>query len=162
MAQNEPILIASDHAGFELKEKIKWRFAKECKFEDLGVFAPEPIDYPVVAANLAEKVSAKKGEATGILICGTGIGMNIVANKFSNVRAALIYDDLSARMAREHNNANVACLGARTMNEMLAVRLVELFLNTSFVGNNPGEERHAKRVARIAAIEKKNFKRTSK
>ena len=155
----EEIFIASDHAGFDLKEKVKWRFAKQMKFSDLGVFAPEPVDYPAVAASLAKKVSIGNGNKKGILICGTGIGMSIVANKFPNVRAALIYDDLSARGARQHNDANVACLGARTMNEMLAVRLVDLFFNTDFLGNKVGEERHKNRVAQIVKIEQDNFKR---
>ncbi len=158
----ETVFVASDHAGFDLKQKLKWRFASQFKFDDLGVFVPEPVDYPAIAASLAGKVSRANGNKKGILICGTGIGMSIVANKFPKVRAALIYDDLSARMAREHNDANVACIGARTMNEMLAVRLIDVFLSSKFIGLERGQERHKNRVDQIIKIEKQNLKQKKK
>ena len=149
--------IASDHAGFELKAMLKKWLEKKFKFTDLGVFVPEGANYPELAANLAKRVSKEKG-SFGVLICGTGIGMSIVANKVPGVRAALVYDGFTAKMAREHNNANVACLGARTTKLTLAKKMVEIFLTTEFAGNKKDGKRHLKRVEKIMEIEKQNFK----
>jgi len=107
------IIIGSDHAGFELKEKIR-SYLKEQKYEidDLGTNSSESVDYPIYGKKVAEKVA--KSSSTGILICGSGIGMCITANKIKGVRAALAYDEETAKLAKQHNNANVLCLGART------------------------------------------------
>lgn len=154
----QTVLIASDHAGVELKEKIKSFFDSRLKFTDLGAKTGETVDYPQIAAALAKQVSESKGNNKGILICGTGIGMSIVANKFPFVRAALLYDETAAKMSREHNDANIACIGARTTSETAALKLLETFFITEFAGENPGEERHKRRLSQIAEIEKQNFK----
>jgi len=149
--------IASDHAGFELKNRLRLSLRKDFDMTDLGVFVAERVDYPDIAIKLAKKV-ASSPENMGVLLCGTGIGMNIVANKVPGARAALIYDGFTAKMARQHNNANIACLGGRNTPEMMALMLVQTFLKTEFLGNRKGEERHLKRVQKIGAIEKKHFK----
>ncbi len=114
--------IASDHAGFELKNRLRISLSKEFEFTDLGVYVAERVDYPEIAIKLAKRV-AGEAEALGILICGTGIGMSIVANKVPGIRAAVIYDGFTAKMAREHNNANIACLGARNTPEIMTLEL---------------------------------------
>lgn len=149
--------IASDHAGFVLKNALKEKLWGKFEFVDLGTFLGESVDYPDFAEKLAKKVAEEKS-ALGVLVCGTGIGMSIAANKVRGIRAATIYDEFSARMAREHNDANIACLGARTIDEKTAVRLVELFLAAQFLGNTKEGERHLKRVKKIEAIEKEQFK----
>ena len=140
--------IASDHAGFKLKEKIK----KEFELADLGVFSEDRADYPKIAFELAEKVSREN--AIGILVCGTGIGMSIAANKVKGIRAAVIYDEFTAKMAREHNNANIACLGARNISEKKALELIKTFLATKFEGNTEPGKRHLQRIRQIEKIEK--------
>lgn len=142
------ILIASDHGGFELKENIA-AFLIELgqEVEDLGISEAASVDYPDIGTRLAEKISAGTAEA-GILLCGAGIGMSIVANKFPNVRAALAHDEYSARMSKEHNNANVLVLGGRTTDEVLARKIVKTWLTAEFEGG-----RHARRVAKISQIE---------
>jgi len=149
--------IASDHAGFHLKNSIKASLAKKFQFEDLGVYVAERVDYPEIAVKLAKRVASEK-DSLGVLICGTGLGMSIVANKVPGVRAAVIYDGFVTKMARQHNNANIACLGERNINERLALQLVELFLRTEFEGNKKEGERHLKRVQMIEKIEKEHFK----
>ena len=109
------IIIASDHAGFLMKEKVKIFLNKsKIKSLDLGTFSEERVDYPDYAKKLA--LSVKKKSSFGILICGSGIGVSIAANRFKEIRAAVCYNQLSASLARKHNNANVLCLGARLIN----------------------------------------------
>ncbi len=138
------IAIASDHAGYEYKEKLK-TFLKDIGFdaEDMGTHSSESVDYPDYAIILSKKVSS--GEFTqGILICGTGIGMSITANKITGVRAGVCESVESARYSRLHNNANVICLGARITPIEKAKEIVEIFLETKFEGG-----RHASRIEKI-------------
>ena len=135
------IIIAADHAGFQLKEKIK-RYIKELKYdtEDIGAFSEEPVDYPKIAKKAAEKVAKTKSK--GILICGSGIGMCITANKIKGIRAALCYDKYTAKVARDHNDANILCLGARTESSKDYKNIIKTWLETEF----SKEERHKRRV----------------
>lgn len=143
------IAIASDHGGFELKEEIK-AFLKDMGIEcsDLGVANGESVDYPDFGMALARRVSDGEFER-GILICGTGIGMSIVANKFPKIRAALVWDTFTARMSREHNDANVLVIGGRTTEKALAKEMVKVWLDAMFEGG-----RHQKRLDKIREIEK--------
>ncbi|GAF93083.1 unnamed protein product, partial [marine sediment metagenome] len=145
------IAIGSDHAGFNLKNKIKDYLKKlgmECK--DFGVYSMEPCDdYPYIAAAVGQAV-AREGYQRGILICGTGIGMSIVANKIPGVRAALCNELFSAKKSREHNNANVLTIGSRIIGEGLAKEIVSIWLSTEFM-----KGRHAQRVNKYREIEKK-------
>lgn len=146
--------IASDHAGKELKQLIA-DFVRLKNFEviDYGVSidTDKSVDYPDYAAILASDISSQKLDR-GILICGTGIGMAITANKFPGVRAACVWDEFTARMAKAHNDANVITLGARVLNHHRATELVNLWLDTPFEGN-----RHKTRLDKIREIEKKNL-----
>lgn len=142
------IAIASDHAGRELKEQIV-AFLKEKGMDvsDYGVDNPESVDYPDYGIKVARAVS--KGMADkGILSCGTGIGMSIVANKFPNVRAALCNDMYTARMSRLHNDANILVLGGRTLEKDIALLMVEVWLKTGFEGG-----RHQRRLDKIRDLE---------
>ena len=146
----EKIAIASDHTGSELKEDIKV-FLKELGIGnsvDMGSNGNESVDYPDYGIPVAEKVSRGELEK-GILICGTGIGMSIVANKFPNVRAALVNDVYSARMAKEHNNANILVIGGRIAGKGLAREMVKTWLGAKFEGG-----RHQRRLDKIREIEK--------
>ena len=142
------IVIGADHAGFELKEKIKL-FLKEKGFEveDKGTFSHDRVDYPDFARLVAEDVSLGKADL-GILVCGTGIGMSIVANKFPKVRAALIFNEYTARMAKAHTNANILVFSGRVISPEYAKVLISTFLETSFEGN-----RHQERIEKIIDIE---------
>ncbi len=143
------IALGSDHRGFGVKQKIGdllRRFNHEVV--DVGAYGNESVDYPDVAAVVGEKVSKKEVDR-GILICGTGIGMSIVANKFTGVRAAPCHDDITAEMSRRHNDLNVLCLSADLLGEKLIDRMVEIWLNTEFEGG-----RHARRVDKITDLEK--------
>ena len=140
----EKICIASDHAGFNLKEQIKNHLInKYVSIFDLGPYKKISVDYPDYAKKLANRVKAKKSDV-GILICGSGTGMAITANKIKTIRAAVCYNVKSTRLSREHNNANIICLGARLTNKKLSLKLVEIFLKTKFEGG-----RHLKRVNKI-------------
>lgn len=143
------IAIGSDHAGRELKEDIKeYIVSLGHEAVDIGPDSDESVDYPDFGALVAGKVS--KGELEkGILICGTGIGMNIVANKFNGVRAALVSDVFSAKMSSEHNNANVIVIGGRVTGKGLAREIVKVWLETPFAGG-----RHQRRLDKITEIEK--------
>jgi len=143
------IAIASDHGGFELKDDIK-AFLKDMGMActDLGTTNGESVDYPDFGMALARRVSDGEFER-GILICGTGIGMSIVANKFPNVRAALVWDTFTARMAKEHNDANVLVIGGRTTEKGLAKEMVRSWLDARFEGG-----RHQQRLDKIRDIEK--------
>ena len=128
------IVIASDHAGFSLKEEVKKHLnEKGVEFEDLGTNSKDSVDYPVFASKLCKKIQSGEYE-TGILICGTGIGMSMAANKHKGIRAACVSDTFSARATRMHNNANVLCFGERVVGAGLAFELVDAFLFTDYEG----------------------------
>ena len=146
MQKKTRILIASDHAGFFLKQLlIKKLSATGFAFEDLGCNSAEKsVDYPDYAQKLAKKITDKKAQF-GILICGSGVGISIAANRFPAVRAALCTNAKTAKLSRQHNNANVLCLGARLISEATALAAVKAFLATEFEG-----ERHERRVAKLS------------
>lgn len=145
----KPIAIASDHAGFTLKEKLKFYLQKKgLAIADLGTYNKARCDYPQFAYALAKGVSAGKFKR-GILICKSGIGNAIVANKFTGVRAALCYNLSVARLSREHNDSNILVLGAAFVNAALAKRIVNTWLKTHFSGG-----RHVRRLSQIRKIEK--------
>lgn len=135
------IAIASDHGGFELKEKI-FNYLKEKNIDivDFGTNSLESCDYPVFANKVCESV-LNNGFDFGILICGTGIGMSIAANRHKGIRAACVSDTYSARLTKEHNNSNILCFGARVVGEGLAKDIVDIWLNTQYQGG-----RHEKRL----------------
>ena len=147
------IVIGSDHGGYKLKEEIK-RYLQEAgiEYKDIGPDSEESVNYPEFAAKVAEEVSSKKAE-TGILICRSGIGMAIVANKFKGVRCAPCYEEATAKFARMHNNANVLALGADYVSVNKAICIVRMFLATPFEGG-----RHEQRVNMIHEIENRNMK----
>ncbi len=141
------IAIGADHAGYVLKEHIKeYLKQKEIDFKDVGTFKIESCDYPEFAYKVGQAVAT--GEADlGILICGTGIGMSITANKIKGIRAALVHDENTAKLSRQHNDANVLCLGGRILTEEEAQKIVDVWLNTSFEGG-----RHEKRLKLITQL----------
>ncbi len=143
------IIIGSDHGGFSLKEKIK-SFLKKKSFrvKDLGAYSIERCDYPMIAYDLAKEVSRGRYKQ-GILICKTGIGNSIVANKLSGVRAALCYNVKAARLSREHNDSNILVLGATFVKADSAKRILNVWLNTKFLGG-----RHKRRLNQIKKIER--------
>ena len=134
------IFIASDHAGYKLKNSIK---SKLKKLVDLGPKSSDSVDYPDYAKKLSKKVASNKG-SFGILICGSGMGMAIAANKTKNIRAALCYSKKNTKLSRLHNNANIITLGSRLTSKNLAFNCLNAFLNTKFEGG-----RHKKRVKNI-------------
>jgi ribose 5-phosphate isomerase B len=139
--------IGSDHAGFRLKESVKrWLIDHAYTVLDLGTDSEESCDYPDFAIALAEAM-ASGGVDCGILICGTGIGMSIVANKFAHLRAAVCHDPTTARYSRGHNDANVLTLGSRITGEMVALDIVNAWLHTPFEGG-----RHSRRLAKIEGL----------
>ncbi len=149
--------MACDHGGFELKEVLK-TYLQTLGHEpiDLGAFNEESVDYPDYGILAAERVS--KGELErAILICGTGIGMSIVANKFRGVRAALVNDLLSARFSREHTDANILVIGGRIVGKELAKEIVRTWLETPFMGG-----RHQRRLEKIELLEEKHFRETTR
>lgn len=144
------IWVASDHAGFSLKEEIIAKLSDELPsfdFEDLGCRSTASVDYPEFAAKVAEKVAA--GEGRGILVCGSGIGMSIAANKIAGIRASVVSEPTAARLTRLHNDSNVLCLGARLIGVEVALECCRVWLQTAFEGG-----RHQKRVDGIAALER--------
>jgi ribose 5-phosphate isomerase B len=143
------VAIGCDHRGFGVKAKLVELVSRlGHEVEDVGTFSAESVDYPDVAAIVGRKLSAGETDY-GILICGTGIGMCIAANKFPGVRAAPCHDDLTAELSRRHNNLNVLCLSADLLGEKLIDRMVEIWLNTPFEGG-----RHARRIEKIASLER--------
>jgi ribose 5-phosphate isomerase B len=140
------IAIAADHGGYELKEALKRHFAAY-NFTDLGTNSNDSVDYPDYGAALARRLAAGEFDR-GILICGTGIGISIAANKVKGIRAALCHNAYTAEMARRHNDANILAMGGRVVDEKTAVEMTEIFLKTEFEGG-----RHAARVAKISALE---------
>ncbi len=158
------IAVGSDHRGFEAKQQIK-AIAAELGHEciDFGTNDSNPVDYPDLAYSVAMAVSEKQVDKA-ILVCATGIGMSIAANKVKDIRAALCHDELSAQISRDHNDANVLCLSGDQVGEILLRKIVEVWLNTEFSGG-----RHERRVRKIKAIEEgkdprevTNGKRTAK
>jgi ribose 5-phosphate isomerase B len=146
------IAIASDHGGFNLKRKIVGHLISlSYDIKDLGTDSNEPVDYPDYGLKVCEEIVSGVCEK-GILICGTGIGISIAANKVNGIRAALCQDCYSARMSREHNDANVLALGERVLGEGLALEIVDVWLNTGFLGGI-----HKIRVEKINEIEKKSI-----
>ena len=143
------IAIGADHAGFEMKQKIKdWLSRQGIEVQDEGTFSTESVDYPDYARKVGEDVAAQRADL-GVLVCGSGIGMAISANKVPGVRAANVSSEYEAQLSREHNNANVLALGARILNEEQALKIVDTWLHTSFAGG-----RHERRVDKITQIER--------
>jgi len=143
------IVVGSDHRGFEAKQQIKAVVSEMGhKCIDIGTNDSNPVDYPDVAYEAATAVAKKKADRA-ILVCATGLGMSIAANKVQGIRAALCHDELSAQISRDHNDANVLCLSGDQIGEVLLRRIVEVWLNTEFSGG-----RHQRRVMKIKAIEK--------
>lgn len=142
------IAIGADHGGFDLKEQVKKHLdERNMEYKDFGTFSGEAVDYPIIAKAVGEAVA--KGEAEcGILVCGTGIGMSIAANKVKGIRAACCSDTFSARFTKMHNNTNVLCFGGRVLGAGLALDIVDAYLDASFEGG-----RHEKRVNMIMDIE---------
>lgn len=143
------IFIGSDHGGFELKNELVSYLEKDLKlsFKDMGCFSKDSVDYPDIASVVANEVLKEK--SLGILICGTGIGISVAANKIDGIRCALCGNEYSATMARRHNDANILALGGRTTGPELAKAILKAFLEGEFDGG-----RHQKRVDKIMALEK--------
>ena len=138
------ICIASDHGGYTLKESIKnFLVNKYISIIDLGPFENKTVDYPDYAQKIARRIKAKKSDI-GILVCGSGTGMAISANKIKTIRAAVCYNAQSTRLSRQHNNANIIALGARLTKKNLSLKLIDIFLKTKFEGG-----RHLKRIKKI-------------
>ena len=143
------IALACDHGGFELMQRVKG-FLDETgiRYEDFGTFSSESCDYPVFASSACSAIVSGECDR-GILICGTGIGMSIAANKFPGIRAGLCFNAYMAEMTRCHNDANVLCLGARVIDEPTAIDIIRVFLDTEFSGG-----RHARRVSLLSELDK--------
>lgn len=140
--------IGSDHGGYELKEYIKEYFEKEhIQYIDYGTYSLDSVDYPDFGKKVSEAVVSGEVDR-GIVICGTGIGISIACNKIKGIRCALCSDTYSARMSREHNDANVLALGGRVLGKDLALEIVSVWLKTDFAGG-----RHARRIGKISEIE---------
>jgi len=138
------IFISSDHAGFKLKEEIKSHLSKKnISFKDMGPFNDDRVDYPDYAHKVARKVKTNKNNV-GILVCGSGMGMNIAANRHKNIRAAQCFNLKSTKLSRLHNDANIITLGSRLLSKKLALSCINVFLNTKFEGG-----RHLKRIKKI-------------
>jgi len=142
------ILIGADHAGFKLKEELK-EYIKQLGYnvQDYGTNSEEAVDYPLIASKVAK--DAAKNKARGILICGSGIGMSITANKIKGIRAAVCHNEFTAEVARTHNDSNILCLGSRDIEKDMAKKIVKIWLKTKFIG----EERHQRRIDEISKIE---------
>ena len=138
------VFISSDHAGYELKEQIKKKFSKKFIFDDLGTHdSKNSVNYPEYAHNLCKKVS-KNNQNMGILVCGSGMGMSMAANKHKKIRAALGYSVKNTKLSRLHNNANIIALGSRLTKKETAFKCISVFFDTNFEGG-----RHKKRVKKI-------------
>ena len=143
---SRPLAIASDHAGFEMKEHLKTVLQRlGVPFEDLGTHTTDSVDYPDYARKVANALSAGRADR-GVLVCGSGQGMAMAANRHRGVRAALAADEETARLSREHNDANVLAIGGRLVDRARAERILQIWLETPFAGG-----RHAERVAKIEA-----------
>ena len=148
------VALGADHAGFPVKETIR-QFLQNAGYlvDDLGTWSEESVDYPDYGKAVGECVAAHK-DVFGIAVCGTGIGISIAANKVYGIRAAVAHDVRTARLAREHNDANVLALGGRVVSGSQAIEMVQTFLNTAFV-----DGRHARRVEKITIIEQDERKK---
>lgn len=147
------IIIWADHGGYELKNHLsEWLKNNHHEIKDIGTFSAESIDYPDIAQVVAEEVSKKNFER-GILICGSGVGVAIAANKVNGVRAVNAHDVILAKLSREHNDTNVLTMGGRFVAKELAEEIVQTWIKTEFSGG-----RHEKRIDKIAEIEKQNRK----
>lgn len=147
------IALGADHAGFHLKETIK-KFLRDAGYEydDVGTSSEESVDYPDFARAVAERVAAGRN-GLGILACGTGIGMSIAANKFPGIRAATAHDPMTARLAREHNDANILALGGRVLDDANAIEVVRDFLSARFTFG-----RHQRRIDKISELDQARVK----
>ena len=144
------IAIASDHGGFALKQELLAILQeKGYEYHDLGCYDTQSVDYPAYAVAVCREVTEGRAEK-GVLVCGTGIGMSIAANKIAGIRAALLADCYSAEMTRQHNDANVACFGGRTVGPELARRMLAIFLETPF----SGVEKHSRRIGQLSELER--------
>ena len=141
------VLIASDHAGFKLKQILIEELQGEITFEDLGTFSENSVDYPDYAKKLSKKIDLNN-DLVGVLICGSGIGMSMVANRFKNVRAALCMNNKMSILARQHNNANILVLGSRLISEQEAIKCLIVFLKTNYEGG-----RHQARLDKFNLVE---------
>lgn len=143
------IALGADHAGYHVKERVK-EFLREAGYSvmDFGTGSEESVDYPDYARRVAESVAQKKHDL-GILVCGTGIGMAMTANKVPGIRAASVIDPYTARLSREHNDANILALGARILDEPKALEIVRTWLQASFAGG-----RHQRRIDKISQLER--------
>jgi ribose 5-phosphate isomerase B len=149
------IALGADHAGFDLKQRIKAHLQQHgYQVDDRGTNSTESVDYPDFAQAVGEQVAGKQADL-GVLVCGSGIGMAITANKVPGVRAANVSSEYEAQMSREHNDANVLALGARILDEAKALTIVDKFLDTQFAGG-----RHQRRVDKIAEVERAERSRT--
>ncbi len=145
------IAIGSDHGGFELKEEIRGLLTGlGHQVMDVGCHSPDSVDYPIQGREVAESVASGRCER-GVLVCGTGIGMSIVANRVPGIRATLCHDLFTARMGREHNDSNILCMGGRVIEPGLAKEMVKVWLMTPFKGG-----RHSRRINMIDLPEQKN------
>ena len=146
------LVMGADHAGYALKDRIKGVLLERgYEIIDVGTFSAESCKYPIIAHKLCKNIQEGNAEL-GILICGTGVGMSLCANKHKGIRAACVSDTFSARLTRMHNDSNVLCFGERVVGYGLAMELVDAFIETEFEGG-----RHAERVALIDAIENEDF-----
>ncbi len=137
------IVIGSDHGGYDLKQEIITHLeSRGFEVTDVGCDSPASCDYPIYAAKVTDVITAKDADL-GILVCGTGIGMSMAANKKPGIRAALCHDTFSAEATREHNNANILCMGARVVGAGLALKIVDTFVDTEF----SNDERHVRRIS---------------
>lgn len=142
------IALGCDHRGLKLKQTIIGLLTElGYDYQDFGCYSTEPVDYPDIAQRVAEAVASGKLDH-GILLCGTGIGMSIAANKVRGIRAALCYDTLSAQRARQHNDANILCLGGDTVEQYMALDIVKVYLSTTFE-----DGRHLRRLQKIHSLE---------
>jgi len=140
----DPIIVGSDHAGFALKQEVKAELDRlGVPWEDVGTDSEAPVDYPDLGHKVAEGIEAGRF-GRGIVVCGSGIGISIAANRHRGVRAAVAWDEDTARLSREHNDANVLALGGRSLDHGLALRILRVWLETKFDGG-----RHARRVEKI-------------
>lgn len=148
--QNLPIAIGCDHSGISLKSEIITFFKEnQIDFIDCGCFDKQSVDYPDIAKLVCDKIKLKQVDK-GVLICGTGIGISMSANKINGIRAALCHDEFSAKYTRLHNNSNVLCLGARVIGSGIATEILQTFLSYNFEGG-----RHSKRVDKLMSLENK-------
>lgn len=144
------IVIGADHGGYKLKEVIKeYLNSKNIEFIDVGTYSEDSVDYPYIAEKAALLIKDGKCEK-GILICGTGVGISIAANKISGIRAALVSDCFTAKATREHNNSNILCMGGRVIGDELAKTITDIWFNTDFIGKH-----HTKRLELLKELEEK-------